>query len=338
MSKIKYIIILLLTQLTSCYIYGQCEGDNTFQGTTNSEWELASNWSTGCVPTSPIIGQISIAADCTISSGNYTFSSESRLQINDEIIFTDNSSNGLIISGELTGEGTYVGNITLNGDIIPGDVAPPPAATCGYLLNYEGQSYTTTQIGDQCWMAENLNIGTMIHGTNSMTNNGTIEKYCYGNDPAECTIYGGLYQWDEIMQYTTIESTQGICPTGWHLPSDDELKTLEITLGMTQAEVDMEDYRGTDQGSQLAGNEVLWESGALDQDAKFNTSGFMILPAGFRNTFGTLSLQSTSASIWSSSESDEDGGWYRRLYFDLTQINRVSGTKKFGFSVRCIKD
>jgi len=85
-------------------------------------------------------------------------------------------------------------------------------------------------IGEQCWMAENLNIGEMIDGSQSMTENGIIEKYCYDNDPENCETYGGLYQWDEMMEYVTDTAVQGICPAGWHLHTDHEWKVLEGTV------------------------------------------------------------------------------------------------------------
>ena len=86
---------------------------------------------------------------------------------------------------------------------------------CFYITDTrDGQEYSTVQIGSQCWMAENLNIGIMIPGANTMGNNEEIEKYCYNNDESNCDIYGGLYQWNEMMQYTTTPGVQGICPTG----------------------------------------------------------------------------------------------------------------------------
>jgi len=95
---------------------------------------------------------------------------------------------------------------------------------CGQTLSdpRDGKNYATVQIGTQCWMAQNLNVGTRIDGTATQANNGTIEKYCYSDNDANCTTYGGLYQWDEMMQYTTTQGVQGICPTGWHLPVDAE--------------------------------------------------------------------------------------------------------------------
>src|SRR5680860_466898 len=106
-------------------------------------------------------------------------------------------------------------------------------------------------IGTQVWAKYNLNVGTMITGVTAQTNNSILEKYCYSNTESNCTTYGGLYQWNEAMQYVTTEGTQGICPTGSHIPSDNDWKILEMQLGMTQAQVDTAVWRGTDQGTQL---------------------------------------------------------------------------------------
>ncbi|OYT13319.1 MAG: hypothetical protein B6I19_05745 [Bacteroidetes bacterium 4572_114] len=71
-------------------------------------------------------------------------------------------------------------------------------------LLYEDQLYHTIQVGGQCWMKENLNVGVMIMGNQTQTNNGTIEKYCYGNSTDLCNMRGGLFKWDELMQYCAI--------------------------------------------------------------------------------------------------------------------------------------
>jgi uncharacterized protein (TIGR02145 family) len=67
-------------------------------------------------------------------------------------------------------------------------------------------------VGDKCWLKENLNVGTMILSEQNQSDNGLIEKYCYGDLPANCETYGGLYQWREAMQYIATPGTQGICP------------------------------------------------------------------------------------------------------------------------------
>ena len=112
--------------------------------------------------------------------------------------------------------------------------------TCGDEIRYEGQTYHTVLIGTQCWMKENLNVGTMISGSSNQANNSIIEKYCYNNDQNNCTTYGGLYQWQEAMQYVTNQGARGICPEGWHIPSQNDhqiLKTTVINDGNTLKEI-----------------------------------------------------------------------------------------------------
>ncbi|MFP4471865.1 MAG: FISUMP domain-containing protein, partial [Bacteroidales bacterium] len=135
-------------------------------------------------------------------------------------------------------------------------IEDPGGFNCGDPLIdvRDGQSYATVQIGDQCWMAENLNLGERIDGSEEMADNGIIEKYCYDDDPANCETYGGLYQWNEMMQYNTAGS-QGICPEGWSVPTDEEWKTLEGTVD-SQYPVgdpiwDNTDFRGFDVGLNL---------------------------------------------------------------------------------------
>jgi len=98
-------------------------------------------------------------------------------------------------------------------------------------ITYAGQIYNIIPIGSQCWFKENLNVGLRIIASQSQTNNSIIEKYCYDNLDSNCDIYGGLYQWDEMMQYITTQGVQGICPTGWHLPTDAEFTTLTTYCG-----------------------------------------------------------------------------------------------------------
>ncbi len=214
---------------------------------------------------------------------------------------------------------------------------------CGFnfIDERDFQSYATVQIGTQCWMAENLNIGTMINGSSNQTDNSTIEKYCYNNIEDSCDVYGGLYQWEEAMQYVTTAGTQGICPTGWHFATDTEWITLEESLGMCSGTgtgcSGATGWRGTDEGSKLAGNEPLWSNGALDQNANFGTSGFASLPGGYSDTGGQFSYLSILAYFWSSSDS-ETNAWYRVLTYDNTQVGRSSYDKAYGLSVRCVRD
>jgi uncharacterized protein (TIGR02145 family) len=196
----------------------------------------------------------------------------------------------------------------------------------------DGQSYSTVQIGTQCWMAENLNIGIMINGSNGQNNNGTIEKYCYYYNTSNCDTYGGLYQWDEMMQYVTTEGTQGICPADWHIPSDDEWKTLEMYLGMSASDANNTGYRGTDEGEKMK-----YTSGWDNNGNGTNSSGFKALPGGFCVTRRFIFLGGYG-DWWSSSEQSGSDGWYRRLSYNSDQVRRYDDSKGDGFSVRCLKD
>ncbi|MBK7175282.1 MAG: hypothetical protein IPH84_19155 [Bacteroidales bacterium] len=112
--------------------------------------------------------------------------------------------------------------------------------TCGQPIidSRDGKEYNTVLIDSQCWLAENLNIGTRINGSDNQTNNGVIQKYCMNDLESNCSIYGGLYQWDEMMNYTSSSSAnpsgrQGICPEGWHIPSLNELCQMQTFLDPT---------------------------------------------------------------------------------------------------------
>jgi uncharacterized protein (TIGR02145 family) len=218
------------------------------------------------------------------------------------------------------------------------------------ITNYGGRTYQTVIIGDQIWMAENLNIGGMISGSSDQTDNTLIERYCYDNDINNCNIYGGLYQWAEMVQYlngaTNIISwypeptgnVQGICPPGWHIPTDAEWKTLEMHLGMTPAEADAIYWRGThNEGGKLKETGTThWNS---PNTGATNSSGFTALPGGHRNSSGSFSSLGHNGDWWSSSEGSGTHAWYRNLYYSGDQVYRLDNDNKTnGFSVRCIKD
>ncbi len=120
---------------------------------------------------------------------------------------------------------------------------------CGssQIADISGNIYNTIKIGGQCWMAENLNIGTRIDGSNDQSDNSTLEKYCYNDSEDSCNLYGALYQWDEIMQYSA-SSSQGICPDGWHVPTDAEWCILEKEVDLT-SDCSSTGWRGTDSGT-----------------------------------------------------------------------------------------
>jgi len=123
-----------------------------------------------------------------------------------------------------------------------------PISNVSFVDERNGKEYNTLSFGKQVWMAENLDFGMMIEGSLEQSDNQLAEKYYYNNDPAMGAIYGGLYQWNELMNYSIRENTQGLCPSGWEVPSQQDWMKLEMELGMNQAEATLFEWRGTDDG------------------------------------------------------------------------------------------
>lgn len=204
-------------------------------------------------------------------------------------------------------------------------------------VTYEGQVYNTIQIFSQCWLQENLNVGTMIPGSQEMEDNSIIEKYCYNDEPDNCTQYGGLYQWNELMQYNTLAGTQGICPPGWHIPTDQEWKIMEGTVdsqyGVGDPEWDGDGWRGYDAGDRLK-SENGWSNNGNGTDLY----GFSTLPGGSRYSDGSFVNLGDFGSCWSSSEGNGALAWVRSLYYGYDQVLRGSSDNPYARSVRCLKD
>jgi uncharacterized protein (TIGR02145 family) len=197
----------------------------------------------------------------------------------------------------------------------------------------DGKTYNTVLIDAKCWMKENLNFGTMIPGNASQTNNSTIEKYCYSNDTSYCNIYGGLYMWDELMNYSTSSNGNpsgivGICPTGWHVPSDAEWTQLTTFIG----------------GTSVAGGKMK-EIGTAHWYAPntgaTNSSGFTALGGGCRRTDigGNFTSILNFGYFYSSTESSATDAYYRTLRSNGTNVTASTWPKSNGgFSLRCVKD
>jgi uncharacterized protein (TIGR02145 family) len=199
----------------------------------------------------------------------------------------------------------------------------------------DGEWYPIVQIGAQCWLGKNLNIGTMIMANDEgplMEDNTTIEKFCYQNLPSNCDIYGGLYEWDELMQYNPSDevdpgTTQGICLEGWHIPTSGEWTQLSDSLG----------------GQYDAGG-FLKEAGLDHWDSPntgaTNATGFTGLPGGYKSSFsasffdlGTTGYFATSEEWMTSRMKD------RMLFHDNDIIDTGTGKdKEAGISVRCVKN
>jgi uncharacterized protein (TIGR02145 family) len=207
-------------------------------------------------------------------------------------------------------------------------------------IEYEGQVYNTIQIFSQCWLKENLNAGVMINGTENQTDNSTLEKYCLNNHPDSCAKYGGLYQWDEMMQYTTQQHTQGICPPGWHLTADEDWKVLEGAVdsqyGIGNNIWDTEMIRGFD-----AGKNLKTTSGWIGTGNGTDLFGFSAQPGCYRLLDGGFEGMGREGVFWTSTPTVTDYAWYRNFWFYNPKVGRWNDSysfKEYGFSVRCLKD
>jgi uncharacterized protein (TIGR02145 family) len=165
------------------------------------------------------------------------------------------------------------------------------------MVVYEWQVYHTLQVFSQCWLKWNLNIGEMVDSLQEQTDNGYVEKYCIGNSPDSCEKYGGLYQWWEIMKYTSQEGTKGICPDGWHIPTDEEGKVLDGAVdtqyGIGDSIWDEGWYRGFDGGTNLKSTKSWsWNGCGTDR------FGYAALPGGRRVQDPNYSFYTNAASCF----------------------------------------
>jgi uncharacterized protein (TIGR02145 family) len=196
-----------------------------------------------------------------------------------------------------------------------------PQWTCGIsaIGDDDGNVYNTVVIDNKCWMSENLNTGQQV--TVLPSNNGVVEKYCIQNLGSNCDEYGGLYSWDELMEYSSAAGSQGICPSGWHIPTKAEYDDLVAHLG----------------GSLVAGGKMK-ETGNDHWNVNTgatNESGFTAFGGGYYNSlyigFKTLANFATSTSTGSEY-------FHIRLYNASTSTDMLTISKAAFVSVRCVKD
>jgi len=200
-----------------------------------------------------------------------------------------------------------------------------------------GHEYDWVRMGEQIWMADNLAyLPEVSSGISSATNPIYYVYEYYGTDVNDAKAsdnyktYGALYNWPAAID---------ACPDGWHLPSDDEWKQLEMFLGMSQGDADNTGLRGTDIGSILAQYSFIWEDGALENNPSFGESDFTALPGGqIHWSYASHVDEGMEGYWWSNSSYDEDMSWFRSINYDNTGVNRDYNRKSTGYSIRCIKD
>ncbi len=186
---------------------------------------------------------------------------------------------------------------------------------------------STVKIGNQEWMAENLDVSVFRNGdtifeakTSEEWKRAGIEclpAWCYyNNDSENGKKYGKLYNW------YAVNDPRGLAPEGWHIPSDNEWTQLVQYLG----------------GVKEAGIKMKSIYDWLDDDNGTNESGFSGLPGGFRYYYGCFFSVGSNGFWWSSSEENTFNAWYSFLYQNYGSVYRFSFSKQNGLSVRCLRD
>jgi uncharacterized protein (TIGR02145 family) len=209
-------------------------------------------------------------------------------------------------------------------------LACPFVCGTGTVTDIDNNVYATVQIGTQCWMAANLNTTRDANGT-------AITRYCYGNNVANCTTYGGHYQWATVMNGAASSSSvpsgvQGICPNGWHLPSDGEWCQLEnFAEPGIDAGCSIDGARGTVPGINKLKSATTWGGGLQGT----NETGFSLLGNGYRDPGGVSSDLGGLAYMWSSTQFDGSNAWRRNI---TTGSDRGNRSKLNGAGVRCVKN
>lgn len=207
------------------------------------------------------------------------------------------------------------------------------------VTDIDANVYATVIIGTQEWMAEDLRVTHYRDGgpipmvvDNSEWQQlplGSAAWSDYLNEPSYSTLHGHLYNWYAVT------SPQGVCPQGWHVPSDAEWQVMEAFLGMPESELGLEFFRGSSMNiaGRMKADSPIWGPESWESD---NLSGFTGLPGGFRDPNGTFGYHGELGHWWTSTSSLSNA-WYRRLALG-SGVGRLQGGRKSGYSVRCLKD
>ncbi len=192
--------------------------------------------------------------------------------------------------------------------------AAPTNFTCGDVFRdvRDNKQYPTVAIGSQCWMAANLDYGNYILGSSMQRDNCIPEKYCYQDNMNNCNSSGALYQWDELMRYEDFQGLQGMCPPGWHIPSESEWNTLLLVYN----------------GPAYAGAS-LKATGTSGYNATFPGQRFMNRVYGFK-TFAT--------HFWSSTSHSAFKAWAHAMNRYDPSVAWYPAARSNAFPVRCVKD
>jgi uncharacterized protein (TIGR02145 family) len=193
-------------------------------------------------------------------------------------------------------------------------VVSAPAFNCKNTLTdiRDNQQYGTVQIGTQCWLTVNLNYGNAILSSQMQRDNCIPEKYCFNDNPVHCISTGGLYQWDEMMKFDNTSGTQGFCPPGWHIPTENDW-TMLFKFYISNG---------------FAGSPLKYTG----------FSGFDAFLSGVRHENKDWSYRDFAIMYWSSTSHGQDKAWSHGMNSIDPSVSYYPAFKSNAFAVRCIKD
>ena len=209
---------------------------------------------------------------------------------------------------------------------------------CGDPVSYQGYDYATVLIGEQCWFAENLRSENYENGdaipsnlSDSDWQNTTSGAVAVFGEDAGCNNFSpdidacdpaqSLNEYGRLYNWYAVDDARGLCPSGWHVPTDGEWTVMTDHLG----------------GESIAGSQMKTDYGWYNGGNGTNSSGFSGLPGGYRNSNGNF-LNAGSNGVWWSSSPDGSNAWSRDLNFNNEDVYRDSSNPRSGFSVRCVRD
>ena len=225
----------------------------------------------------------------------------------------------------------------------------PSFSACGAPVSHQGYDYATVLIGEQCWFAENLRSENYANGDVILSN--LSDNEWYNTSSGAVTVFGAgpdcddfspdgdacdeswsLSEYGRLYNWLAVDDSRGLCPSGWHVPSDGEWMTLEMALGMSEVDANDNGWRGTDQGDKMK-TDYGWSIGSSGT----NSSGFSALPGGYRNNGGGFYETGEFGGWWSSSPNGIQVSRSRILRSNNANISRGNSNPLTGFSVRCIQ-
>ena len=304
-------------------------------------------------------GNVTSDGGATVSARGVCWSTSQNPTISDSHT-TDGSGTGnfiSIITGLAEGTTYYVrayainsvgisyGNVVFFGVPNPNDGQHCPGDST--VTDIDNNTYNTVQIGNQCWMKENLRTTRYANGTSIPLSANTMtpmpHRYNPNNNSSNVPTYGYLYNWFAVMYGVSSSSTnssgvQGICPDGWHVPSDAEWTQLTDYVG---SQLQYQCHNSSDNIAKALASTTGWNSHTNtcaigNNPSTNNATGFSALPAGIY--VGIYDYFGDYSYFWSATELDDNAAYYRHLYYDIAHVYRYFNYKNYGLSVRCVRD